>query len=334
MVSYKYRYFYELHSLLILHFFDIELNMCILPNHEQRLASIIKAAEVFDHRDRTRHDYELREGAAKILYQKISLALTVYGSHESDYQFLSPSNTTADSSLPFSYTSSRSNSSSGSVSSNGGFTKIKGYNANIGSDHMSIQRIRSTRSPEASDADYEIALLCACLEMVHRASSDGIAFTWKDIGCEALPILIKVMKRPFSNVQRVLEIASNMNQSANATERALNQVVNRENRISVQKITKILALYSLVPEAKVIMASSPGLLQILVKITDTHNINRMKNSMRPISKRYGYLGVSPSSDELSLASELSFLSSKNSVGGNGIKGASSGFGLYMTEAAR
>lgn len=313
---------------------SLELNMCIVPDHQQRLACLIKVAEVFDHKDRTRHDYELREGAAKILYQKLALALTLYASQQVDGQSVTSSTATASSSVPFSYNSNRPSSSVGSTSSHGGLTKVKGYNANIGSDSMSIQRMRSTRSPEATDADYEIALLCACLEMVHRASSEGLAFTWKDIGCEALPILIKVMERPFLNIQKVLDMASNLNQSANATERALNQVANRENKISVQKITKILALYSLVPEAKVTMASSPGLLSILVKITDTHNINRMKNSMRPISKRYGYLGANASSDDQSVESEVSLATSKISVGGNGIKGASSGVGLYMTEAAR
>ena len=320
-------------SILILVPSCLELNMCIVPDHQQRLACLIKVAEVFDHKDRTRHDYELREGAAKILYQKLALALTLYSSQAVDGQPLN-SSASSSSSLPFSYNSTRSSSSVGSTSSPGGITKVKGYNANIGSDSMSIQRMRSTRSPEATDADYEIALLCACLEMVHRASSDGLAFTWKEIGSEALPILIKVMERPFSNIQKILDMASNINQSANATERALNQVANRENKISVQKITKILALYSLVPEAKVTMASSPGLLSILVKITDTHNINRMKNRMRPVSKRYGYLGVSSSSDDQSTESEMSFVSSKSSMGGNGIKGASSGVGLYMTEAAR
>ena len=53
-----------------------ELNMSILP-HDVRLAAIMKASQLFDHRDRTKHDYELNEGAARILYQKLAFVLSL-----------------------------------------------------------------------------------------------------------------------------------------------------------------------------------------------------------------------------------------------------------------
>lgn len=296
-----------------------ELNMSILP-HDLRLSAILKASQLFDHRDRTKHDYELHEGAAKILYQKLAFVLT-----------LQLSNYDSTSSYNMPVTSGFSTDVAGANIVGQG---ADGANlATIGSHNsvtsntsiVSMQRMRSTRSAQASDADYELTILSACLEMVHRASNESIAHTWHSIGHEALPILIKLLERPFHKIQIVLARAQQLSQSANTTERNIAQAVNRENKLTVQKITKILAVYSLIPEAKVLMAACPGLLPILVKITDTHNLNRMK-SMRPISKR---MMMQNNPDQSNSA-----YGTTPTLGGNGVQGTTAGAGLYMTEAAR
>mmetsp|Transcript_28385 Transcript_28385/g.41945 ORF Transcript_28385/g.41945 Transcript_28385/m.41945 type:complete len:521 (+) Transcript_28385:276-1838(+) len=133
-------------------------------------------------------------------------------------------------------------------------------------------------------ADHEVALLCSCLEMVHRASPDAIAATWYDVGEDILPILVRVIERPFLRLS-----------SSGKTSRDL--------KLAVQKVTKLLAMYSLVPEAKYPMVVCPGLLTVLVKVIDTRNLNRVR-------------------------------SHGPSTGLNGVRGASTGVGLIMTEAAR
>jgi hypothetical protein len=144
-----------------------------------------------------------------------------------------------------------------------------------------LQRLRRGGSDAA---DHEIGLLCSCLEMVHRASPDAIAATWYDIGEDILPILVRVMERPF------FQLTSSGKP-------------NRDLKLAVQKVTKLLAMYSLVPEAKYPMVVCPGLLPVLVKVIDTRNLNRV----RPHGPAMGY---------------------------NGVRGASAGTGLVMTEAAR
>ena len=123
----------------------------------------------------------------------------------------------------------------------------------------------------------------------------------------------------------MLTKAAQLNQSANVIEKNLSHAVNRENKLSVQKVTKILAVYSLIPEAKVAMATCPGLLSVLVKITDTQNLNRMK-SMRPVSKRI---------HNMSAGNNMNMQANTTAAtGANGIAGTTAGAGLYMTEAAR
>ncbi len=307
-----------------------ELNMSILP-HDVRLSAILKASQLFDHRDRTKHDYELHEGAGKIIYQKLAFVLTL---QLSNYDSVSSYNMKVQ-------TSGYSEAIGGGIDNTGRNEESKFESSNFSSGNsvssgattsiVSMQRMRSTRSAQASDADYEIALLTACLEMVHRASNSAIANMWHSIGTEALPILVRLLERPFHKIQTVLNRAAQLNQSANTIERSIAHAVNRENKTVVQKVTKILAVYSLIPEAKVVMANCPGLLSILVKITDTHNLNRMKggmSSMRPVSMRMRnkqFLN-SPSSNSSTAFTPLS--------GANGINGSSAGLGLYMTEAAR
>mmetsp|Transcript_24955 Transcript_24955/g.37315 ORF Transcript_24955/g.37315 Transcript_24955/m.37315 type:complete len:716 (-) Transcript_24955:1701-3848(-) len=253
-----------------------ELNMSILP-HDIRLNAIVEAAEHFDHRDKARHDYELHEGAARIIYQKLAFVLTL---QLSNYNAGSSYNVVT-SGLNAMGTSSSSTTSSFNTRS---YHHHHHHHGNT-SDPISIQKIRSTRSQEASDADYEIALLTTCLEMVHRASPNAIANTWFSIGEESLPILIKLLERPFCKIQSILEKAEKQHQSANTIEKLIATIAtNKETKVAVQKVTKILAVYSLIPAAKLKMAKCPGFLSILVKITDTHNMNRMK-SLRPVSKR-------------------------------------------------
>jgi hypothetical protein len=120
--------------------------------------------------------------------------------------------------------------------------------------------------------------------MVHRASPDAVAATWYDIGEDILPILVRVMERPF------IQLSSSGKP-------------NRDLKMAVQKVTKLLAMYSLVPEAKYPMVVCPGLLTVLVKIIDTRNLNRA----RPQGDAIGY---------------------------NGIRASGTGVGLVMTEAAR
>lgn len=331
-----------------------ELNMSILP-HDVRLNAIVQATEHFDHRDKARHDYELHEGAARILYQKLAFVLTLQ---------LSSYNTGSSYNITTSGMNASAITTSTLTSTRGNTTQYH-HHSNT-SDPISIQKIRSTRSQDASDADYELALLTTCLEMVHRATPNAIANTWFSIGEESLPILVKLLERPFLKIQAIWEKGEKNHQSASTIEKTISTIAtNKEAKVVVQKITKILAVYSLIPAAKVKMAKCPGLLSILVKITDTHNMNRMK-SMRPVSKRYlankanqAQGSSSEVDDDRSLISQTTKLLTpptptndtdsisnssntsissipfnKPSTGSNGISGTSAGVGLYMTEAAR
>ena len=57
------------------------INMSILPT-SLRLSSLAQAVEFFDHRERSMHDAELREGAAFVLYHKLGLVLRLSKSGE------------------------------------------------------------------------------------------------------------------------------------------------------------------------------------------------------------------------------------------------------------
>lgn len=325
-----------------------ELNMSILP-HDVRLSSIVEATEHFDHRDKARHDYELHEGAARIIFQKLAFVLTLQLSSYNAGSSYSVVTSGVNAATPTTLINTRGN------------TQFHHHTGTT--DPISIQKIRSTRSQEASDADYEIALLTTCLEMVHRATPNAIANTWFSMGEESLPILVKLLERPFLKIQAILEKGEKNHQSASTIERAISTVAtNKETKVSVQKVTKILAIYSLIPAAKVKMAKCPGLLSVLVKITDTHNMNRMK-SLRPVPKRLSRPNAVPGEDDGSyisnttemlnplqaaasvdgsgsVATSSSATSTSNksnsnvTAGSNGIRGTTSGVGLYMTEATR
>lgn len=346
-----------------------ELNMSILP-HDIRLCAVLKASQLFDHRDKRKHDYELHEGAARILYQKLAFVLTlclqsnlnsssgysydslnsynmpvtqgrdinanvhlngVHVSHNRNDDDASAVTSASEAATHFNnkHTLGREDSSQAVNSNNRSMSSFSSSNANT--SIASMQRMRSTRSAQASDADYEIGVLTACLEMVHRASNESIVDTWHTIGLEALPILVQLLERPFSKVDRVLKEGTTWNQSANVIENNLALAVNRENKLTVQKVTKILAVYSLIPEAKVPMAACDGLLSVLVKITDTQNLNRMK-SIRPTTKRiHNAMNINKDNNIATGSIRDVF---RVTTGANGVSGTTAGGGLYMTEAAR
>jgi hypothetical protein len=246
--------------------------MSILP-HDLRLSTIASAKDALDHRDKNKHDLELEEGAAKILYQKLAFAMQ-----------LEPNKYVTD-----------VNTHDMNPSMNE--SKHVYYS---GMDAITMQRLRGIQD---NDVDHEICMLCSCLEMVHRASSDTIAETWDLLGTElALPLLVQVLQRPFTQMKR------------SSGEKKLH----RDVRLSVQKVTKLLAIYSLVPQAKVPMTCYSKLLPLLVKIIDTRGINRMSSQKKVRNKN-------------------AFPPAKgNSImfGANGIRGVESGAGLYFTEASR
>ena len=204
-----------------------ELNMSILP-HDIRLSAIIKASQLFDHRDRTKHDYELHEGAARILYQKIAFVLTLclqsssnpgigydavssynmptnnFGdgnnmsnSSEVHINGVHVNNNPSDDASAFTMGSGGAAAAANSDNQNNRpqihrATSSNSVGSNANTSVVSMQRMRSTRSAQASDADYEIAILTACLEMVHRGSN-GKSFN-------VHPLLLSQLHQPRANL--------------------------------------------------------------------------------------------------------------------------------------
>ncbi len=82
-------------------------------------------------------------------------------------------------------------------------------------------------------------------------------------------------------------------------------------------------MYSLVPEAKKPMCDCPGMLKWLTRIIDTHNYNRVKPGAPPIG---GTTGAGPGTD--------GDADPKQAKRRELAARATSGSGLYMTEAAR
>ena len=138
---------------------------------------------------------------------------------------------------------------------------------------------------------------------------------------EILPLLVTVLERPFQKIERAVWLA--IQEKANvpgSLERAVATAVTRDQKLAVQKVTKVLATYSLVPEAKQPMCDCPGMLRWLTRIVDTHNYNRVKPGAPPIGGRSVKLGEgldAKQAQRLEMATK-----------------ATSGAGLYMTEAAR
>jgi hypothetical protein len=332
------------------------INMSILPS-SLRLSSLAQACEFFDHRDRAIHDAELREGAAFVLYHKLAFVIRLVRCGEIDLEMEERAKL---------------------IHGGGEATTIEGVNNNkdnlVGgrrnntTNHQQIYQrhlVSSAQIQKQAEHDKEIAMICSCLEMVHRANPDSIALTWDDCGTEILPLLVSVLERPFQKIEaavwNALYNGNNNNGGGNnnvpgSLERAVAMAVTRDQKLAVQKVTKVLAMYSLVPEAKRHICQCEGMLRWLTRIIDTHNYNRVK----PGTPAFG------GSASLSGGSRASFRGKGGSVEGNGGGGgdginlrgsfnsqlsggqkdkesakrlelasrATSGSGLYMTEAAR
>jgi len=118
-------------------------------------------------------------------------------------------------------------------------------------------------------------------------------------------------------------------------ERAVAMAVTRDQKLAVQKVTKVLAMYSLVPEAKKPMCDCEGMLRWLTRIIDTHNYNRVKpgapihggQSAGAMSGGVTSLsGMDNDADHEAKVKQAKRLELATR--------ATSGSGLYMTEAAR
>ena len=162
--------------------------------------------------------------------------------------------------------------------------------------------------------------------MVHRANPDAIAQTWDECGTEILPLLVHVLERPFQKIERAVWMA--LQEKANvpgSLERAVAMAVTRDQKLAVQKVTKVLAMYSLVPEAKKPMCDCEGMLRWLTRIVDTHNYNRVKPGAPAIggTASTGIAGMDDEEPDVKEARRLELATR-----------ATSGAGLYMTEAAR
>jgi len=96
-------------------------------------------------------------------------------------------------------------------------------------------------------------------------------------GIEILPLLVRVLERPFQRIEQAVYMA--LQEKTNipgSLERAVATAVTRDQKLAVQKATKVLAMYSLVPEAKQPMCDCKGMLHCLTRIIDTHYYNRIK----------------------------------------------------------
>lgn len=144
-----------------------------------------------------------------------------------------------------------------------------------------------------------------------------------------------VLERPFQKIENAVWTA--LQAKANvpgSLERAVATAVTRDQKLAVQKVTKVLAMYSLVPEAKKPMCECEGMLRWLTRIVDTHNYNRVKPGAPAIgggaaaSSGLGAKGGTTmdddESDEKARQAKRLELATR----------ATSGAGLYMTEAAR
>lgn len=152
-------------------------------------------------------------------------------------------------------------------------------------------------------------------------------------GIEILPLLVDVLERPFQNIERAVWTA--LQEKANvpgSLERAVAMAVTRDQKLAVQKATKVLAMYSLVPEAKRPMCQCEGMLRWLTRIIDTHNYNRVKPGAPVIGGMASAVNGGTtesvtegdeSDDKLRRAKRLELATR-----------VTSGAGLYMTEAAR
>lgn len=115
-------------------------------------------------------------------------------------------------------------------------------------------------------------------------------------------------------------------------ERAVATAVTRDQKLAVQKVTKVLAMYSLVPEAKKPLCDCEGMLRWLTRIIDTHNYNRVKPGAPAIGG--SAMGSTRLTGGLSSIDDNDSEHVKQTKRLELATRATSGSGLYMTEAAR
>ena len=154
-------------------------------------------------------------------------------------------------------------------------------------------------------------------------------------GSEILPLLVHVLERPFQKIERAVWHALHQEKAnvPGSLERAVAMAVTRDQKLAVQKVTKVLAMYSLVPEAKKPMCDCEGMLRWLTRIVDTHNYNRVRPGAPVIggSSAATSAGMSGGSAAISDGDEPADARAKRLEMATR---ATSGAGLYMTEAAR
>lgn len=227
------------------------INMSILPS-SLRLSSLAQACEFFDHRDRAIHDAELREGAAFVLYHKLAFVLRLSRCGEIDGEMEERAKIMHE---------GRSGVSGGGEGMTMDGKDIPGMSSSMNSKMMMMNHqqtyqrhlVSSTQVQKQTEHDKEIAMICSCLEMVHRANPDAIAQTWDECGTEILPLLVSVLERPFQKIEAAVWNAL-YNQSMNggvgggagtnvpgSLERAVAMAVTRDQKLAVQKVTKVLA---------------------------------------------------------------------------------------------
>lgn len=345
------------------------INMSILPT-SLRLSSLAQACEFFDHRDKSIHDAELREGAAFVLYHKLAFVLRLSRCGEIDGEMEERGKLLEGGGAG---TSGGSTSGGGTKDHHlnllggsmvGGSFVAGGGSGSSGRAMMNHQQtyqrhlVNSTHLQKQSEHDKEIAMICSCLEMIHRANPDAIAQTWDECGTEILPLLVSVLERPFQKIERaVWNALYNQNMSGGgggaggmggvnnnvpgSLERAVAMAVTRDQKLAVQKVTKVLAMYSLVPEAKSPMCQCEGMLRWLTRIIDTHNYNRVKPGTPAFGGRASFRGKGGlrgsvgGGDGATYTSDMPDEAKKDDAKRLELASrATSGSGLYMTEAAR
>jgi len=121
-----------------------------------------------------------------------------------------------------------------------------------------------------SEIDHEIAMICTALEMVYRANDSMMKKSYDEIGEDILPLLIRTMNRPFQLYHN-----------------APKNGIPKDQKVSIQKITKVLAAFSLIPSAKYEMAHAPNLLPTLIQIMDTQSSTPPSNASLEASYRVG-----------------------------------------------
>ena len=104
------------------------------------------------------HDAELREGGAFVLYHKLGLVLQLSKSGMAQMT-----------------------EGEGGVMDKDAKAKNNGMGATM-NHYLSHQQslANSLMVQQQSEFDKEIAMICSCLEMVHRANPDAIAQTWDE----------------------------------------------------------------------------------------------------------------------------------------------------------